>query len=449
MNIGKENTIYFLGIGGIGMSALARYFQHLGAAIFGYDRTVSPLTQLLENEGMTIHYEDNPDLLPSKIDLVIYTPAVHADNQEFIALKNRGVDMKKRAEVLGILSEDYFTIAIAGTHGKTTTTAMTAHILKSAGLSLIGFIGGISNNFNGNLVLGDGKEDIMVVEADEFDRSFLHLHPDIEVITSMDADHLDIYKAKEQLVESFQLFADNLGELGLLIYRNGLEINTEKANISYGLDETCGIYAENIRIENGKSVFTICFPDLQKVEVNLSLPGKHNVLNALAAAEIASELDIKPQKIAEYLSEFKGVRRRFDVRVNTEFHYVDDYAHHPEEIKSTLLAARELFPDKKLTLVFQPHLFTRTRDFMEGFAESLSMADKLILLDIYPARENPIEGITSSALLDKVSLSEKQLCSAKDLLNIIDNQKPELLITMGAGDIDRFVEPLEKMIQKW
>lgn len=449
MNLGKGNTIYFLGIGGIGMSALARYFKQQGAEIFGYDRTSSPLTQLLEDEGMSIHYEDNPDLLPSKIDLVIYTPAVHADNQEFIALKNRGVEMKKRAEILGLLSENYYTIAIAGTHGKTTTTAMVAHILKSAGLNLIGFIGGISNDFNGNLVLGDGDENIMVVEADEFDRSFLYLNPDIEVITSMDADHLDIYGGREQLVESFQLFADKLDEVGLLIYRNGLEIHSERASISYGLNEKAAIYAENIRVENGKSVFTICFPDLQKAEVKLSVPGKHNILNALAAAEVASELDIKPQQIANYLSDYKGVRRRFDVRVDTDYHYVDDYAHHPEEIKASLSAARELFPDKKLTLVFQPHLFTRTRDFMDGFAESLSMADQLILLDIYPAREKPIEGITSAALLKKVELTEKQLCSGKDLLKVVESQKPELLITMGAGDIDRFVEPLEKMIRTW
>ena len=450
MDFGKGHTIYFLGIGGIGMSALARYFKHRGAVVVGYDRVATPLTTMLESEEMQIHYTDDPSFLPQTIDLVIYTPAIPADNNEFLTLKARGVTIKKRAEILGMLSETYYTIAIAGTHGKTTITAMTTHVLQAAGINLIGFIGGIANNFDNNLVFGDGEETVMVVEADEFDRSFLQLTPDIAVVSSVDADHLDVYGKQESVTEGFQLFVERLNDLGLLIYKNGLPLQTEHDSLTFGTDSKSDFYAENIHVENGKTIFTLCIPNKEKTVVKLPMAGTYNVLNALATAAVANEFDIKPNEIAQALETFKGVRRRFDIRVNSSNHsYIDDYAHHPEEIKAFLTAVREFYPDKKMTVVFQPHLFTRTHDFMNAFAESLSLADSLILLDIYPAREKPIEGISSKILLEKIELLEKQLCSKQELLNCVEKLKPELLITMGAGDIDCFVEPLEKMIAVW
>lgn len=450
MDFGKGHTIYFLGIGGIGMSALARYFKHRGALVAGYDRVATPLTKMLESEGMLVHYDDDSSLLPQTIDLVVYTPAVPVENNEFVALKARGVIMKKRAEVLGMLSEEYYTIAVAGTHGKTTITAMTAHVLKTAGIDLIGFIGGIANNFDSNLVFGNGEETVMVAEADEFDRSFLQLTPDIAVVSSTDADHLDIYGKQESVAEGFQLFVERINDVGLLVYKNGLQLQTKHESLTFGTNSEADIYAENIHVENGKTIFTLCIPNKETVEVKLPMAGTYNVLNALATAAVANEFDIKPNEIAHALETFKGVRRRFDIRVSSKNHcYIDDYAHHPEEIKAFLTAVRDFYPDKKMTLVFQPHLFTRTRDFMNAFAESLSLADSLILLDIYPAREKPIEGISSEILLGKVELTEKQVCAKQELLNCIEKMKPELLITMGAGDIDRFVEPIEKMIAAW
>ena len=428
------------------MSALARYYHSYGCTVAGYDRTPSPLTQQLENEGMAIHYEDNPNLLPALIDIVIYTPAVPKDLKEFEVLRQRGIPILKRAEALGNISQDHFTIAVAGTHGKTTTTAMVAHILNQCGKNTTAFIGGIANNFNSNLLLGEGKDSILVAEADEFDRSFLHLHPNISIINSIDSDHLDIYGDRKHLVVGFNDFAQLTKSK--VIVKEGLAIETDR-DIRFGFGDGCDYRAEITKSEKGITDFMIV-GEGQKTEVRLPMAGNHNVLNATAAFIAARQIGLEPEAIAEALATFMGVKRRFDIHVNNERHcYIDDYAHHPEEIRSCLTAVRTSFPDKRITLVFQPHLFSRTRDFMDEFASVLALADELILLDIYPARELPIEGITSEALLNKVQMTSKRICQKSELINLIDREKPELLITMGAGDIDRFVEPLEKLIKTW
>ena len=435
-----------LGIGGIGMSALARYYHSHGHTVAGYDRTPSPLTRQLEDEGMAVHYEDRPELLPAHIDFVVYTPAVPKDLKEFETLRQNNIKIMKRSEALGLVSEQHFTLAIAGTHGKTTTTAMVAHILHSCGTDTTAFIGGIANNFSSNLLLGKGKDSIMVVEADEFDRSFLRLHPGVSVINSIDADHLDIYGDRQHLVQSFNDFANLTA--GKVIVKEGLDIVTDRG-IRFGFGESCDYRAEILRSEKGVTDFII-HGEGRTTEIRLPMAGRHNVLNATAAFIAARQVGLEAEAIAEALATFKGVKRRFDIRVNNERHcYIDDYAHHPEEIRSCLTAVKGAFRDKSLTLVFQPHLFSRTRDFMDSFAEVLALADELILLDIYPARELPIEGITSEALLNKVQMTNKRLCQKSELVALIESEKPELLVTMGAGDIDRFVEPLENMIKTW
>jgi len=440
--------LYFLGIGGIGMSALARYYHSQGAEVSGYDLTPSPLTKQLEDEGLAIHYEDRPDLLPTLIDAVVYTPAVPKDLMEYQEILRRGIPILKRAEALGEISKSHFTIAIAGTHGKTTTTAMVAHILKENGVDMTAFIGGIANNFNSNLVLGRTDESVLVAEADEFDRSFLQLSPNISIINSIDADHLDIYGDKKHLVESFNEFARLTNRC--VISKEGLPLTFEGApHLRFGFEPDNAFRAVDIKMHEGETDFVIQHHDTE-TPIHLLLAGTHNVLNATAAFCAAYELGLDANAIASALSSFAGVKRRFDVRVKNEKHcYIDDYAHHPEEIKSCLSAIKASFPSKRLTLVFQPHLFTRTRDFMDDFANSLAMADDLILLDIYPAREKPIEGISSQTLLDRIPLEHKCLCPKEALINTIRQRKPELLVTMGAGNIDRFVEPLETMIRQW
>jgi len=446
MKQGEGHTIYMLGIGGIGMSALARYYHSRGCIVAGYDRTPSPLTRQLEQEGMSIHYEDNPGLLPALIDFVVYTPAVPHDLKEFETLRQRNLSIMKRAEALGRITEGHTTIAVAGTHGKTTTTSMVAHILNQCGVNTTAFIGGIANNFGSNLLLSKEKEFIVVVEADEFDRSFLQLHPDLSIINSIDADHLDIYGDKQHLEQSFNDFAHLTHEL--VIIKEGLDVTT-KSNVRFGFGESCDYRIEVVKSCKGVTDFVI-YAKGQPVEVRLPMAGNHNVLNATAAFIASCRIGLQPQAIVEALSTFKGVKRRFDIRVNDEKHcYIDDYAHHPEEIRSCLTAVREAFPEKRITLVFQPHLYSRTRDFMDEFASVFALADELILLDIYPAREKPIEGITSAALLEKVQTADKKLCLKPELVDLIDHEKPELLITMGAGDIDRFVEPLEELIKTW
>ena len=447
MTNGEGHTIYMLGIGGIGMSALARYYQSMGYAIAGYDRTKSRLTFQLEKEGMAIHYEDNPELLPESIDMVIYTPAVPHDLKEFEALRQRELPILKRSEALGKISKDHFTIAVAGTHGKTTTTAMIAHILNHSRLNTTAFIGGIAKNFDSNLLLGKPKDSILVVEADEFDRSFLQLHPDVSIIGSIDADHLDIYGDKEHLVESFNDFA-KLTKRNVIV-REGLEVEAWN-KITYGFGDDCKYQIILGNSGSGYTMFYIKGEGQDKFKIIMPLAGIHNVLNATAAFIAARRIGVSRNAIAEALHTFMGVKRRFDVRINTEkYCYIDDYAHHPEEIRSCLQAIRDFYPNRRLTLVFQPHLYSRTRDFMDEFAEVLATADELILLDIYAAREEPIEGVSSQVLLDKIQMPDKKLVAKTQLIKLIDSEKPELLVTMGAGDIDRYVELFEELIKSW
>ena len=424
MTNGEGHTIYMLGIGGIGMSALARYYQSMGYAIAGYDRTKSRLTFQLEKEGMAIHYEDRPELLPESIDMVIYTPAVPHDLKEFEALRQRELPILKRSEALGKISKDHFTIAVAGTHGKTTTTAMIAHILNHNRLNTTAFIGGIAKNFDSNLLLGKPKDSILVVEADEFDRSFLQLHPDVSIIGSIDADHLDIYGDKEHLVESFNDFA-KLTKRNVIV-REGLDVEAWN-KITYGFGDDCKYQIILGNSGSGYTMFYIKGEGQDKFKIIMPLAGIHNVLNATAAFIAARRI---------------GVSRNANC-------YIDDYAHHPEEIRSCLQAIRDFYPNRRLTLVFQPHLYSRTRDFMDEFAEVLATADELILLDIYAAREEPIEGVSSQVLLDKIQMPDKKLVAKTQLIKLIDSEKPELLVTMGAGDIDRYVELFEELIKSW
>ena len=452
--------VYFLGIGGIGMSALARYFKAKGYEVAGYDRTPSPLTRRLENEGISIHYEDAPSLIPQNIDFVVLTPAIPSNLQELKYLRDHNARIVKRSEVLGMLSEQHKALAIAGTHGKTTTTALVTHILMTANKKLSAFIGGIARNIDSNVVIGEDQDELVVMEADEFDHSFLKLSPYVSIVTSIDADHLDIYGDYQHLVESFNEFVDKTSDEGLVIYHANLPIKTTKKHITYGLDNA-DVIAEKICVIEGETCFDLTVQADRTLEENkilrflrdlrelkMSLYGLHNVQNALAAIIMCSYLGVSEEDIRAGLATFKGVQRRFDIRVKNARHiYVDDYAHHPEEIKAALTAARNAFSDKELTVVFQPHLFSRTRDFMDGFAESLSLADRVILLDIYPARELPIEGVTSAALLEKITAKDKMLCSKEMLLNTLKSIDPELVMTLGAGDIDRFVPQIEKMFE--
>ena len=439
------NCIYFLGIGGIGMSALARYFKSFGISVYGYDKTRTPLIDELLNEGIKIHFEENCDILPKNIDLVIYTPAIPLSHKELIYFKENKFNLKKRAEVLGQITEQFKTIAIAGTHGKTTITSIISHILSCANIPITSFIGGISKNINSNMLINKESKYI-IVEADEYDRSFLTLHPDIAVISAMDADHLDIYKSKIYLDESFKLFAKQIKENGLLIHKSGLNLSNQKGKtrLTYHLKEKSDLFVSNISINKGKYIFDISgIYNISNIE--LGLPGLHNVENALAAIAVVKSIGIDDIVIKEALSTYQGVKRRFDYIINTEkFVYIDDYAHHPAEIKACILSIRDLFPNKKITGIFQPHLFTRTRDFADEFASSLELLDNLLLLDIYPARELPIDGINSQMLFNKIKLTNKQLVTKAEILTKLEAIKPEILLTMGAGDIDQLVKVIKQ-----
>ncbi|HEY0898266.1 MAG TPA: UDP-N-acetylmuramate--L-alanine ligase, partial [Sphingobacteriaceae bacterium] len=432
-----------------GMSGLARYFHKRGCTVCGYDRTPTALTSSLIAEGIQIVFEDNEDLIPAEYikpsaeTLIIYTPAIPKDSRILNFFSTAGFGIKKRSEVLGIISKGMFTIAVAGTHGKTTTSSIIAHILKDSGYDCSAFLGGIATNYNSNVLFGSNN--VVVVEADEYDRSFLTLHPDIAVVTSMDPDHLDIYGAKEQLTESFQQFASQLKQNGSLINRQGLDL---EGGVTYSAEGSAPVHAGNIRIENGSFVFDFS-NGTQVIEgLSLGLPGLHNVENAVAAVQVALILEISADKIKKALANYRGVKRRFEYIVKTEEHiYIDDYAHHPEELRACITAVKTLYPEKELTTIFQPHLFTRTRDFADGFGEVLSLTDRLILLEIYPARELPIEGIDSKLVLDKVGISDKRLCGKAEALELVRQLKPKLLLTVGAGDIDTLVQPLKMILE--
>ena len=438
--------IYFLGIGGIGMSALARYFKAKGRDVAGYDRTSTVLTRRLESEGISVHYVDDPAMIPGGIEFVVLTPAIPKNSLELNYLKEKNVKIIKRAEVLGMISREHRSVAVAGSHGKTTTTALVTHILMTARKRLSAFIGGIARNIDSNVVIGDERDELVVMEADEFDHSFLQLSPYVSIVTSIDADHLDIYGDYSHVVEGFNQFVERNADNGLVVYHADLPIKTDKKHITYGL-ENADVTAKNIDIVDGMTEFDLVSDAIEPLHVRMQLYGDHNVQNALAAITVCSYLGISRGDILEALLTFKGVQRRFDIRVRDARHvYVDDYAHHPEEIRAALSAARKVFPGKELTAVFQPHLYTRTRDFMDGFAQVLSMADRVMLLDIYPARELPIEGVTSAALLAKITSKEKMLCGREELIEKIKSIDPELIVTIGAGDIQDLVPKIEQVL---
>lgn len=443
MNLKDIHSVYFIGIGGIGMSALARYFNFIGKEVAGYDKTPTPITDGLEEIGIPVHFEDNVDLISDTFKhpqtLVVYTPAVPSYHTELNFYKNNGFQIKKRSEVLGIITKDSFCLAVAGTHGKTTTSAILAHLLKECGLPFTAFLGGISEDFNSNFVL-DGTE-YSVVEADEFDRSFLRLSPTVACITSMDADHLDIYGTKEELHHSFREFAGKIKPGGKLFVRKGLPME----GITFGIEDGSDFCIENIDIEHGTYIFDLVTPSEVIKNVKFNKPGRHNLLNGLAAFGMAVQTGCPPHRLAEALASFKGVQRRFSYQIKEkDFVFIDDYAHHPTEINAVYQAIREMHPGQKITVIFQPHLFSRTKDFADDFAASLSQFDEIILLEIYPAREEPMEGVTSSWLLDKIENPNKKLVQKSTLLNEIKNCKTGVLVALGAGDIGLEVPKIKK-----
>ena len=449
MELENIKRVYLIGIGGIGMSGLARYFKKRGCVVCGYDKTITPLTSAMRNEGISVVYQDEEDNLKISFlendpeTLVIYTPAIPKDSKILNFFKSGGFSLKKRSEVLGIISKGMYTIAVAGTHGKTTTSSIIAHVLKDSRYDCSAFLGGIATNYDSNVLFGENNT--MVVEADEFDRSFLTLYPDIAIVTSMDADHLDIYGDRSHLVESFRQFVSQIKEGGRLIYKKGLDLHGGK---TYSANVLADIQAVNVKVKDGSFYFDFKNADMVIENIQLGLPGLHNIENAIAAIEVALHLGIEPDKIKNALASFRGVKRRFEYILKEPKHiYIDDYAHHPEELRACILAVKTLYPDKKLTTIFQPHLFTRTRDFAEGFSEVLSMTDQLIMLDIYPARELPIEGVSSTMILDKVSINAKQILSKEQTLDYIRAKKPELLLTVGAGDIDTLIVPLKEILR--
>ncbi len=448
--------IYFIGIGGIGMSALARYFRVKGCEVCGYDRTETVLTKQLQAEGISVHYIDDIDAIPPSYKedkeqtLVVYTPAVPSTHKEMNWFKDRGYRMMKRSEVLGQISKEKQTIAVAGTHGKTTTSTMVAHLLTESGIGCDAFLGGISKNYQTNLLLDD-RSRYVVAEADEYDRSFLQLHPYIAIVTATDADHLDIYGTHEQLKQAFNQFVSQIVPGGTLIVKYGVQIVIPKGIqvFTYSLDRTeADFHATNIRIKDGQYVFDLHTPQNVLQEVTTGIPGLVNVENAIAAMAAAWLVKADPEKIKAGIASFAGVQRRFDYRIkNSRMVYIDDYAHHPEELRFTIESVRSLYPGKSITGIFQPHLYTRTRDFMDEFAQSLSLLDELILLDIYPAREEPIEGVSSQIIFDKVAISDKYLCTKEELINVLKNKHIEVLLTMGAGNIDTLVKPIEDLLK--
>lgn len=447
MNLNQIQNVYFIGIGGIGMSALARYFKNIGKQVSGYDKTPTTLTKELIDSGIAIHFEDSIDLIPKEYfvenTLVIITPAVPRTHSEWNYFVERDFNIKKRAEVLGIITKDTFCFAVAGTHGKTTTSSILGHILYQSGADVTAFIGGIVENYNSNLI-GDGKT-ITVVEADEFDRSFLHLHPNIACITSMDADHLDIYGTSDAIEASFLEFADKLEDKSKLFVTKDVPL----AGVTVAVNEDAVYSAFNVRIEGGSYLFDIKTPKGILVDLRFGLPGKHNLMNALMAIAMAEIFGTPTEVIAVALASFKGVKRRFSYQIKKEdLVYIDDYAHHPTEIEAVNQAVRELYPNKKVLAVFQPHLFSRTRDFGDDFGKSLSHFDEVILMDIYPARELPIEGITSEWLLDKIDNQHKEIVSKEGLIKAILKSDAQVIVTIGAGDIGELVVSIKEALNE-
>lgn len=459
MNIGQYHNVYFLGIGGIGMSALARWFHRGGARVWGYDRTRTVLTDQLSAEGMEIHYDDDVAHIPVEVredkagSLIVYTPAVPNDHAELSYFRNEGYKLMKRSEVLGLIANERPMVAVAGTHGKTTTSSLIAHILHVAGKDMVAFLGGVTANYESNLVTHEGhsRNAIVVAEADEFDRSFLRLFPQIAVVTSADADHLDIYGDHQQMVSSYQAFIGQVRDGGHLVVHESvadlLAAGAERLHKhTYGLTQG-QFFAGNVTAKSGFFEFELHgFAAVEKIE--LGVPGFHNVENAIAASVAASLCGVEIDRIREALKSFKGVKRRFEYILRTpRVIFIDDYAHHPAEIKAFLTSVKSMYPERRLTVVFQPHLYTRTRDFAEGFAETLSLADELILMDIYPARELPISGVDSDLIMKDVTSKVKIRCNKSNLMEVLERHDVELIVTVGAGDIDTFVQPIKKLLE--
>jgi len=460
MTLNNLHNVYFLGIGGIGMSALARWFKNIGHKVTGYDKTQTPLTDQMVKEGIEIHFEDdpkliNPDVIRSpETSLIIYTPAIPKDHKEYNYLIAKGQRIFKRSEVLGTITANHFTVAIAGTHGKTSTSSMIAHILKSSGRNCAAFVGGIMVNYDSNLILPTNEEDcIVVAEADEFDRSFLRLSPNVAVVTAADPDHLDIYGDSQNLKQSFRDFIKKIEKSGKLFIKERVADELELSGLNIDIEtyatQGTNVKAKSIRIENGVFVFEYSNSTQDIGPLKLHFPGRHNIENALAAISVSLHLGISENQIKAAIESYRGVRRRFEkIFENDQSVYYDDYAHHPEEIRAFLSALKELLPGRKITAIFQPHLYTRTRDFADGFAESLQIADQVILIPIYPAREIPIDGINSGLLLQKISGTDKQLVKKEDVLEKLSNMRIDVLATIGAGDIDQLIAPIKVMLEK-
>ena len=446
----EYSNIYFIGIGGIGMSAIARYYHKKGLKVTGYDKTPSELTHALEAEGIEVHYEDNTDYVPKNIDetLVVYTPAIPKDMGELVYVQQAGYRVIKRSRTLGEIARGQHCLAVAGTHGKTTTSTLLAHIFADSGEGCSAFLGGISKNYDTNLLVSTNP--VIVAEADEFDRSFLQLFPDIAVITSMDADHLDIYSDIENMHASFRDFASQVN--GTVITKIGLpvsESDTEATVLRYSYDDaSADFYASDIQVDEcGYFSFNLNYPAGVIEGCKVGIPGWVNVENAVAASAIALTYGLEPEKIKHALGTFQGVKRRFDIHLNTPgCSYIDDYAHHPNEISAAISSMRDIFPGRRLTAIFQPHLYTRTRDFADEFAQALSAVDKLILLDIYPAREEPIPGVTSEIIFRNVTAPEKVMMVKEELMDYLKDEPIDTLITFGAGNIDRFIGPITEML---
>jgi UDP-N-acetylmuramate--alanine ligase len=457
--IKEVHAVYFIGIGGIGMSAIARFFDSKGKKVSGYDKTETVLTKELERKGITIHYEENVDLIPKDVQLVVYTPAVPQEHKELVFYQQHGYKVMKRSDVLQMITESSFNICIAGTHGKTTITTMIAHLLRDSGYGCNAFLGGISVNYGTNF--WSSERNVYVIEADEYDRSFLKLNPDIAIITAMDADHLDIYGTAEAMEQAFMDFSEKIKPGGLLVSKFGLKRAKDFKTgryLTYSLqDKGADVYAANIKMMNGSYEFDLAIKDNKIKNVMLNMGGMHNVENAVAAIAVASSLEIETDKIKTAIENFRGVKRRFEYIIKNERSiFIDDYAHHPEELRALISGAKTLFKQKNCTVIFQPHLYTRTRDLAGGFAEVLDMADEVILLPVYPAREVPIEGVSSEMILSRMKNERKRVMTKEqlmewmenDYLRNIDKDFGEVLITAGAGDIDMLVEPISRILKQ-
>ena len=456
--IEKMNEVYFIGIGGIGMSAIARFFHAGGVKVSGYDKTPTVLTKELEASGIKVHYEENVELVPKNVELVVYTPAIPAEHKELVYYQTNGYKVVKRSDVLQIISQSSFNICIAGTHGKTTITTMVAHLLRDSGFGCNAFLGGIAVNYGTNF--WSSERNVCVIEADEYDRSFLKLSPDVAIITAMDADHLDIYGTAEAMEEAFIDFSKRVKLEGLLVRQFGLkrgkELNADR-HLTYSLqNESADVYAANIRMMNGSYEFDVMMKDNKLENVRLNMGGMHNVENAVAAITVASSLGIENDKIKAAIENFRGVKRRFEYVIRNErLVFIDDYAHHPEELRALINGAKTLFKQKKCTVIFQPHLYSRTRDLAEGFAQVLDLADEVILLPVYPARELPIEGVSSEMVLEKMKNEHKRVLKKEELtswvqqdyVRTLNKEFGEVLITAGAGDIDMLVEPMKNELK--